>query len=102
LALVLDDQVEAADVAAVLRGAAGDALVNLELFDVYRDSHGDVGPESGADIQTSSGLGVGRRSLAYRLTFQLKERTLTDAEVEGFVADALAELSTRYGAELRS
>ena len=98
LALVVDEQVESGAIADAIRSTAGDALVNLELFDVYADL--------GADIEaygsSESGIGVGQRSLAYRLTFQLEERTLTDAEVERFVSDALAELSAKYGAKLRS
>jgi phenylalanyl-tRNA synthetase beta chain len=65
LAFEVDGAVPAADVARAVRTAAGDLLVGLELFDVYR------GP----------GLADGARSLAYRLRFQAPDRTLTDAEV---------------------
>jgi phenylalanyl-tRNA synthetase beta chain len=48
-----------------LRKAAGDLLVGLDLFDVYR------GP----------GVADESRSLAYRLRLQAPNRTLTDAEL---------------------
>ena len=56
----------AADVRATpSREAAGDLLVGLELFDVFR----------GAPVPE------GRRSLAYRLRLQAADRTLTDDEL---------------------
>ncbi|MBK5223402.1 MAG: phenylalanine--tRNA ligase subunit beta [Acidimicrobiia bacterium] len=71
LAFEVDDTVPAATVEATLRDAAGDLLVELDLFDVFR---GGAVPD-------------GRRSLAFRLRFQAPDRTLTDAE--------LADLRTR-------
>ncbi len=65
LAFEVDDAVPAAEVEQRLRGAAGDLLVDLSLFDVFR----------GAPV------GEGRRSLAFTLRFQADDRTLTDSEV---------------------
>ena len=65
LAFEVPDSVPAGDVGRTLRAAAGDLLVGLELFDVYR----------------GSGLADDTRSLAFRLRFQAPDRTLTDAEV---------------------
>ena len=65
LAFEVDDDVPAAEVEQRLRGAAGDLLVDLSLFDVFR----------GAPV------GEGRRSLAFTLRFQADDRTLTDSEV---------------------
>ena len=48
-----------------MRAAAADLLAACSLFDVHR----------------SDRLGPDRRSLAYRLRFQARDRTLTDAEV---------------------
>ena len=46
-------------------GAGGELLREVELFDLFRGEQ----------------LGEGRKSLAYRLTYQAEDRTLTDAEV---------------------
>ena len=65
LAFEVDETTAAADVGSCLRTAAGDLLVDLALFDVFR----------GAPVSD------GRRSLAFTLRFQAADRTLTDAEV---------------------
>lgn len=67
LALLVPDGVTVTDVERVVRGAAGDLLEKLELFDQY----------------TGSGIDTGHRSLAWRLTFRHPERTLRDKEIEG-------------------
>lgn len=65
LAFEVDESVPATDLEPVLRSAAGDLLVELHLFDVFR---GDS-------------VALGRRSLAWRLRLQAPDRTLTDAEL---------------------
>jgi len=83
MAFVLSDpSTRAADVAAAIREQAGPLLREVSVFDVFR-------------------LPDGGRSVAYRLTFQAEDRTLTDEEinaVHGRVADAV---STRFGITLR-
>lgn len=54
------------DVLTVLNGAQEPLLRQVELFDEYR----------------SEQLGADKRSLAYRLTFQSNEGTMTDAEID--------------------
>jgi phenylalanyl-tRNA synthetase beta chain len=79
LAVVVDDEVPAADVLAVVRQAGGALLRDAEIFDVYRD------PER---------VGEGKVSLALRLRFRAADRTLTDEEVSGRrrrIARALGE-----------
>ena len=85
LAFVIDDAVPAAAVEAALRRSAGDPLVSLHLFDVFRDS---------------GRLGAGRRSVAWRLRLQAADRTLTDAEV-GEIRAACIAAATDTGAALR-
>jgi phenylalanyl-tRNA synthetase beta chain len=65
LAFEVDDAVPASAVADVIRGAGGDLLWSVRLFDVFR---GGSVPE-------------GRRSLAFALRMQAPDRTLTDADV---------------------
>jgi phenylalanyl-tRNA synthetase beta chain len=86
LAFVVDENVPAAALLALMRDIAGPALRSVEVFDEYR----------GAQI------GEGKRSLAFRVAFGSPERTLTDedaAPVRQRIVDALAE---RFGAVLRA
>ena len=85
LAFVLGDAVPAAAVGTALRRAAGDTLVSLHLFDVFRDAER---------------LGPDRRSVAWRLRLQAADRTLTDAEV-GEIRAACITAATTAGATLR-
>ncbi|MDE0653313.1 MAG: phenylalanine--tRNA ligase subunit beta, partial [bacterium] len=85
LAFVIDDASPAATVEAALRRAAGEALVSLRLFDVFRDA---------------DRLGAGRRSAAWRMRLQAADRTLTDAEV-GEIRAACIEAAGATGATLR-
>lgn len=85
LAFVIDDATPAATVEAALRRAAGEALVTLHLFDVFRDAD-RLGPEC--------------RSVAWRLRLQAADRTLTDAEV-GEIRAACIEAAASTGAALR-
>ena len=85
LAFVIDDATPAATVEAALRRVAGDTLVSLHLFDVFRDA---------------DRLGPGRRSVAWRLRLQAADRTLTDAEV-GEIRAACIVAAATTGATLR-
>ncbi|WP_411283412.1 phenylalanine--tRNA ligase subunit beta [Lapillicoccus sp.] len=85
VALVVDDQVTAAEVEAALRSGAGEFLEAVTLFDVY------VGEQ----------VGGGRKSLAYRLVFRASDRTLTTEEVNGFRDAAVASATLAVGATQR-
>ena len=64
-----------------------DSLIkSAELFDVYS---GDK-------------LAAGEKSLAFHLSYQSEERTLTAAEVDKLQAGLLKQLSEAYGAKLRA
>jgi phenylalanyl-tRNA synthetase beta chain len=79
IAVVVADDVAAADVEDTVRTAGGELLERLRLFDVY---HGEQ-------------VGEGKRSLALRLEFRAPDRTLTDdevAEVRARIEGALAEI----------
>ncbi len=84
VALVLDEAVPAAEVAAALREGGGD-LVDVRLFDVY------AGPQ----------VGEGRRSLAFALRLRAPVRTLTLEEASAVRDAAVALAGERHGARLR-
>ena len=85
VALVVDEQVRAADLESALRQGAGTMLESVSLMDIYRG--GQVGP--------------GRKSLAYRLVFRAPERTLTTREVNGLRDKAIESAATATGAVQR-
>ncbi len=86
LAFVVDEAVPAARVEAAIRQAGGDLLEGLRLFDVYR---GDQ-------------IGAAKKSLAYAVTYQADDRTLTDAEVAAVRARIIKRLGDELGAHLRA
>jgi len=63
-------------------------LERVQLFDLF------IGKEE-------SGVGAGRKSLAYRLTYRNKSRTLTHEEVSAVHAKIRERLQRELGAELR-
>ena len=85
LAVVVADEVPAAQVLRIVRAAGGPLLRSAEVFDVYR----------GAQV------GEGRASLALRLEFRAPDRTLTDAEAAARREKIVAALAEQVGGELR-
>jgi phenylalanyl-tRNA synthetase beta chain len=65
IAVVADAGVSAADVDAAVRAGGGELLSSVSVFDVYEGEQ----------------VGEGNRSLALRLEFRAKDRTLTEDEV---------------------
>lgn len=86
LAVVVPETLPAEEVAEAIRAAGGKMVQQVLLFDVYRG--GQAGP--------------GLKSLAYRLTYQAEERTLTDAEVAQIRQRIVERLQRDFGARLRS
>ncbi len=83
LAIVVENKVAHKLIAEII--ADFPLVKNLELFDVY----------------TGKQIGEGKKSLAYRLTFQSAEQTLTDEEANKVQQQILCELSAKLGATLR-
>jgi phenylalanyl-tRNA synthetase beta chain len=86
LAIIVDATVPAADVAEAIRASGGELLRDIRLFDLY----------------TGEGVPAGKKSLAWALTYQSAERTLTEGEIEAAQRAIIAALASRFGAELRS
>ncbi|MCL6415476.1 phenylalanine--tRNA ligase subunit beta [Aestuariirhabdus sp. Z084] len=85
LAVIVDQEVNAADLKSVVRETAGDWLINLRLFDVYQ----------------GKGIDPHRKSLALGLTLQHPSRTLTDDEVNEIFTKVVSALEERFNATLR-
>jgi phenylalanyl-tRNA synthetase beta chain len=86
LAFAIPEEVAAGDLVAAAREAAGPELREMRAFDVYR---GDQ-------------VGEGRKSVAFAVTFQSPERTLSDEDAANLREKIEAELQKRFGAELRA
>ncbi len=86
LAIVVDVIITAEDVEHVILEAGGALLEDLSLFDVYR------GDQIGAD----------KKSLAFALTYQAADRTLTDEEVATIRQRIIKALEKNLGAQLRA
>ena len=80
----MDESVKNGDVLKILKRGADKSLKSVELFDIY----------------TGGKLEKGKKSMAYRLTFNLLERSLTLDEVDGFIAKILENLK-KAGITLR-
>lgn len=85
VAFFVPDRVTHDQLAATLRGAGGEWLVSLELFDVY------AGP----------GTPKGEKSLAFALQFQHPERTLAEAEIQKIQDRMTAAAASACAARLR-
>ncbi|MEA3374955.1 MAG: phenylalanine--tRNA ligase subunit beta [Chloroflexota bacterium] len=86
LAVVVDEETPAVRVRDLITQTGRPLLRSVTLFDVYR----------GAQV------GSGKKSLAYRLTYQAEDRTLTDEEVAQLRERIISELREELGATLRS
>jgi phenylalanyl-tRNA synthetase beta chain len=86
LAVVVGENVPAVRVDNLITQTGAPLVRSVVLFDVYRGEQ--VGP--------------GKKSLAYRLTYQADDRTLTDREVAKLRAKIVRRLERELNAELRS
>jgi phenylalanyl-tRNA synthetase beta chain len=85
LALIVDDNVPADRVQALIQQTGGNLIERVTLFDVYR----------GAPIAQ------GKKSLAYAISFQADDRTLSDSDVTKVREKIIARLKRELGAEVR-
>lgn len=85
LAVVVNDQTEYGDVAAVVEGASRGLLEELTLFDVYRGEQ----------------IAAGKKSLAFSLSFRSRGKTLTEDDVSGIMTAIRERLERELNASLR-
>jgi len=83
LALVVDAGVTNQQILDIIKGFQ--LITDAELFDVY----------------TGNQVAAGKKSLAYRLTYQLPDKTLTDETVNKVQEQVLKKLTAEVGAVLR-
>ncbi|MED4163443.1 phenylalanine--tRNA ligase subunit beta [Halalkalibacterium halodurans] len=85
IALVVDENVTAAQLQQVIEANGGEWLKHVYLFDLYEGEH----------------MEAGKKSIAFSLTYFDPERTLTDEEVTAVHEQILKELEASTGAVLR-
>ena len=85
IAVVVPEDVPAAEVEGAVRAGGGELLVQVSPFDVYRGEQ----------------VGEGEKSLALRLEFRAPDRTLTDEDVAA-LRGAIEERLAAMGGRLRA
>ena len=85
LALVVGQEIEAAEIEGLIRDVSGDTLVEFTLFDLYM----------GKGIDSDS------KSIAVGLTFQDPSRTLHDSEINDLVNEIVRTLNQKLNVRLR-
>lgn len=85
IALIVDETVPAAQVESLILQSGQPLITSATLFDVFRGEQ----------------VGAGKKSLAYSLTFQSEESTLTDKVVAKQQAKIIKRVESELGAKLR-
>ncbi len=86
LAFVVDEAVTAQQVADAIRQAGGSLLTDVQLFDLYRGQP----------------IPAGQKSLAYKLTYQSQEKSLTDEAVAAVRKRIIRQVAESVGGTLRA
>lgn len=86
IALIVDEALPADRVEALIRQTGGRMLASVKLFDVFR----------------SEQVGAGKKSLAYALTYQSFEGTLTDKDAAQLRNKIIRRLENELDAKLRA
>lgn len=86
LAVVVDKEITSEQIGTWIKKAAGSSLSNIDVFDVY----------------TGKGIEENKKSIAYSLTFEKMDRTLTDEEINESLEKVVEVLEKKLGATLRA
>jgi len=86
IAIIVDENISAAKVESIIRQTGGTTVTGVRLFDIYRGEQ----------------VGMGKKSLAYSLTYQEPDRTLTDMDAATLRNKIVRRLENELGARLRS
>lgn len=87
LAIVVPDEVTCEDLLQRITSAGGKLLESVRLFDVYRDP---------------VRVGIGKKSMAFSLTYRSDDHTLTSDEVERAHSKIVTKVCKATGGEVRS
>jgi len=85
LAILVDEDIPAGDILAVINETSSDLVKEVQLFDIYQ----------------GKGVEEGRKSVAFGLILQEFSRTLTDHEVDSEIDNIVSTLNQQFAATLR-
>ena len=85
LAIIVDKDIDSGRIEKIFKNDSNNLLKNIELFDIY----------------TGNQINKGKKSMAYKLTFQSKEKTLVDEDINSLINNMLFDLKEQLGAYLR-
>lgn len=85
LAIIVDKDIDSSRIEKIFKNNSNNLLKNIELFDIY----------------TGNQINKGKKSMAYKLTFQSKEKTLVDEDINSLIDNMLFDLKEQLGAYLR-
>lgn len=86
IAVVVPLEVSMRELEGVIRANAGELLTDAKVFDVY----------------TGKQVADGCKSMAFNLTFQAGDRTLTDTEIDTVIKNVVDKVGEEYKAKLRA
>ena len=86
IAFIVPKDMSTREIETEIKRAGGRLLTNIEVFDVY----------------TGENVGIDEKSIAYNLTFQSSERTLTDEEVMNTFNNIIEKVESKLNIKLRS
>ena len=85
LAMIVSEETLSAEIEKVIYASGGFLLKQVELFDIFRGEQ----------------IGEGKKSMAYRLTYQAPNRTLTDKDVGKLRVRIIKQLEKELSAKVR-
>ena len=85
IAFIIDDNISNDQIMKEIKKSAGRLLTNIELFDIYK----------GENIDTN------KKSLAYKLTFNDKDNTLTDEVINPIFNKIMEDIKNKFNCEIR-
>ena len=85
LAMIVSEETSSAEIEKVIYTSGGFLLKRVDLFDIFRGEQ----------------IGEGKKSMAYRLTYQAPNRTLMDKDVGKLRVRIIKQLEKELGAKVR-
>ncbi|MEC5421989.1 phenylalanine--tRNA ligase subunit beta [Virgibacillus sp. C22-A2] len=86
IAFIMDAEVVAGDVKAVIEESGAPLVSNVQIFDVYQGEN----------------IAEGKKSIAYSLLYQHPDKTLADDEIEESFTKIIDTVNQKFGAYIRS
>ncbi|MGE5188480.1 MAG: phenylalanine--tRNA ligase subunit beta [Gemmatimonadota bacterium] len=78
------------------------AVAVADILAMTRETSREIASASVFDVYTGEKIGEGRKSVAFRVTLQAEDRTLTDADVHSIHTKIVKLLENRFGGTIRT